>query len=189
MIKIGKEVEVKMAEKRLSQNQLEILKQIIDSEEKKASQESMSNQNIENHDSYEAFGRAIIEQIMNEGMKDVESFNGSTNEIVLDTQITLIPASAEDQEGWFSDTVGKVGGAVSGAAGAVGGAVSDATKTIDKIKDKIVDVIEDTVDDAGDLLDHPFVKKTTDLAINGVCVKMFGRKVCYNPLTGKPSLK
>ncbi|EMF48090.1 hypothetical protein B481_0206 [Planococcus halocryophilus Or1] len=35
MIKIGKEVEVKMAEKRLSQNQLEILKQIIDSEEKK----------------------------------------------------------------------------------------------------------------------------------------------------------
>ncbi|EGA91373.1 hypothetical protein GPDM_00860 [Planococcus donghaensis MPA1U2] len=85
-----------MSEKRLSQNQIEILKQIVKSEEQNYSQESTSNENVENCDSYEAFGRAVIEQIVKEGMKSVESFKGSTNEIVLDAQITLIPASVED---------------------------------------------------------------------------------------------
>lgn len=91
-----------MSEKRLSQNQLEILKQIVESEEQKSSQEATSNQSVENFDSYEAFGRAVIEQVLSEGIKDVESFSDSSSEIALDAQITLIPASSEDQESLFS---------------------------------------------------------------------------------------
>ncbi|ANU15522.1 hypothetical protein B481_0207 [Planococcus halocryophilus Or1] len=82
-----------MSEKKLSKEQIVLLKQIVDREKSDSSKEVAGSQNVEYHDTYEAFGRAIINQIRNEAVKSVESFGNSTDEIVLDTQITLIPTT------------------------------------------------------------------------------------------------
>jgi|GEM_PF-6543816 len=101
-----------MSGQNLSKDQLEFLKQFIKSEEGKSAKEA----NVENTASFEAFGRAIFEQIKQGSMEEAEKGGSSTGEIVLETQMVISPASSggqenmlsEEQEGWLGDIYDKV---------------------------------------------------------------------------------
>lgn len=138
-----------MSEKKLSKEQLEVLKQIINSEEKKSAKEGLDEQNVKNTDTFEAFGRAIIEQIKHQSMEEAEEVDGSTDEVILDTRIIISPGTAEEQENWLSDIV-----------------------------DVADNVLDDAKDAVGDAIDKVYKKGKKELE-KEVCINIFGQKICF----------